>query len=144
MVTVSYEASDMSGTSARLKEGDELRLLDLLYGLMLPSGNDAGYLIAEYLGEVLSDRGVTRLDLPTSELGITSDLDLDDDTSEQSCASDTKYLHWNSYYSDSPIQYFIMEMNYYALEVMGLKNTMFDSPHGLNNYRNYSSAADLA
>ena len=59
IVTVSYEASDMSGTSARLKEGDELRLLDLLYGLMLPSGNDAGYLIAEYLGEVLSDRGVT-------------------------------------------------------------------------------------
>jgi len=25
-----------------------------------------------------------------------------------------------------------------------LKNSFFDSPHGLNNYRNYSSAADIA
>jgi serine-type D-Ala-D-Ala carboxypeptidase (penicillin-binding protein 5/6) len=29
------------GTSAYLKEGDVLTLRDLLYGLMLPSGNDA-------------------------------------------------------------------------------------------------------
>lgn len=36
----------MAGTSAELKENDVLTLLDLLFGLMLPSGNDAAVLIA--------------------------------------------------------------------------------------------------
>ena len=31
----------MGGTSAQLQAGDKLNIRDLLYGLMLPSGNDA-------------------------------------------------------------------------------------------------------
>jgi D-alanyl-D-alanine carboxypeptidase (penicillin-binding protein 5/6) len=42
----------MIGTTAYLRPGDEISLLDLLYGLMLPSGNDAAFAIAEYIGHI--------------------------------------------------------------------------------------------
>jgi len=35
-------------------------------------------------------------------------------------------------------------MNFLAIEELKLKNTFFDSPHGLGNHRNYSSAADIS
>lgn len=38
------------GTSMRLRVGEEHNLRTLLYGLMLPSGNDAANVIAEHLG----------------------------------------------------------------------------------------------
>lgn len=43
----------MIGTSAGLKPNYWITLHDLLYGVMLPSGNDAAYSVAEYLGFVL-------------------------------------------------------------------------------------------
>jgi D-alanyl-D-alanine carboxypeptidase len=36
ILTVSFTASKMIGTSARLKHGDKIKLIDLLFGLMLP------------------------------------------------------------------------------------------------------------
>lgn len=53
LVTVSRTAASMPGTSANLREGDQLALHDLFYGLMLPSGNDAAYALAEYFGGLL-------------------------------------------------------------------------------------------
>ena len=53
-ITVHREASDMEGTSANLRSGDELLVIDLLYGLLLPSGNDAGIALAQYFGKFLS------------------------------------------------------------------------------------------
>ena len=44
----------MNGTSADLKAGYWITLRDLLYGMMLPSGNDAAHSISEYLGFVLT------------------------------------------------------------------------------------------
>jgi len=38
--------NEYSGTSACLKCGDVLTVEDLLYGLMLPSGNDAAFALA--------------------------------------------------------------------------------------------------
>lgn len=43
----------LNGTSAKLPEGGYVKLNDLLYGTMLPSGNDAAYLLAEVLGLLL-------------------------------------------------------------------------------------------
>ena len=40
----------MIGTSANLKQDRWVSVQDLLYGTMLPSGNDAAYLLAEYIG----------------------------------------------------------------------------------------------
>jgi D-alanyl-D-alanine carboxypeptidase len=36
----------MTGTTANLKSGKWIRLYNLLYGAMLPSGNDAAYSLA--------------------------------------------------------------------------------------------------
>lgn len=45
-IKVTKKASETIGTTAELKYNDILNIEDLLYGLMLPSGNDAAVLIA--------------------------------------------------------------------------------------------------
>lgn len=49
-VTMSWEAASQPGSSMYLKEGDVFTVEDLLYGLMLNSGNDAAWALAEYVG----------------------------------------------------------------------------------------------
>ena len=44
----------MEGTSANLRTGEEILVIDLLYGLMLPSGNDAAIALAMFFGKFLS------------------------------------------------------------------------------------------
>ena len=44
----------MEGTSAHLRNGDKFYVIDLLYGLLLPSGNDAALALAQYFGKFLS------------------------------------------------------------------------------------------
>ncbi|GHO86260.1 D-alanyl-D-alanine carboxypeptidase family protein [Dictyobacter formicarum] len=41
------EVSENLGSSANLKAGDKVRMIDLLYGLLLPSGDDAAIAIAD-------------------------------------------------------------------------------------------------
>lgn len=53
LIRISKGSSALNGTSANLSEGTFIKLLDLIYGTMLPSGNDAAYLIAEVLGLLL-------------------------------------------------------------------------------------------
>lgn len=50
LVRVTDVAAKMTGTSANLKAGNWITLRDLLYGTMLPSGNDAAYTLAEVIG----------------------------------------------------------------------------------------------
>jgi len=45
--------SQCLGTSAYLKNGDVLTVKDLLYGLMLPSGNDAAFALAVKYWKIL-------------------------------------------------------------------------------------------
>ena len=48
--TISPKAVGVSGTSLYLRQGEVFTLRDLLYGLMLISGNDASVAIGEYVG----------------------------------------------------------------------------------------------
>lgn len=50
MVTVTSEAYGMEGSSIYLNLGEKISLKDLLYGLMLASGNDAAVAIAVHVG----------------------------------------------------------------------------------------------
>ncbi|WP_312474426.1 D-alanyl-D-alanine carboxypeptidase family protein [Neobacillus sp.] len=50
MVKVSEKATRAEGSSVYLKPGEKIQLNDLVYGLMLRSGNDAAVAIAEYIG----------------------------------------------------------------------------------------------
>lgn len=53
MIRVSSSAAEQSGTTADLKTGKYIHLYDLFYGAMLPSGNDAAFLLAEVFGLLL-------------------------------------------------------------------------------------------
>ena len=63
-VRITCSASKLIGTTADLRERTYLTLKDLLYGAMLPSGNDAAYTLAEYFGyfQTCCSKGV-QLDL---------------------------------------------------------------------------------
>ncbi|MFA7572150.1 MAG: D-alanyl-D-alanine carboxypeptidase family protein [Lutispora sp.] len=49
IVTISKKASIQEGSSIYLKEGEKIKLEDLLYAIMLRSGNDASVAVAEHL-----------------------------------------------------------------------------------------------
>lgn len=48
-VTVSYNADMAEGSSAYVEAGAQIKMKDLLYGLMLNSGNDAAIAVAEHI-----------------------------------------------------------------------------------------------
>ncbi|MFY3792821.1 D-alanyl-D-alanine carboxypeptidase family protein [Ureibacillus sp. MALMAid1270] len=49
-VTISHEAANAEGSAIYVEPGEKVKLETLLYGLMLRSGNDAAYAIAESVG----------------------------------------------------------------------------------------------
>jgi D-alanyl-D-alanine carboxypeptidase (penicillin-binding protein 5/6) len=49
VVTASSNAANTEGSSIYLEDGERLKLLDLLYGIMLISGNDATVAVAEHI-----------------------------------------------------------------------------------------------
>lgn len=53
-VQVSATAAKLPGTTSDLRLGDWISVRDLLYGLMLPSGNDAAQCLAEFFGRYLA------------------------------------------------------------------------------------------
>lgn len=92
-VTVSNKAGGTGGSRLGLKKGDKITINDLLYGLMLRSGNDAAVALAEHIGG--SKEGFAKL--------------MNDKASE-----------------------------------LGLKDTHFVTPHGLDDPEHYTTAYELA
>lgn len=56
---------------AGLKEGDNISVRDLLYGLMIPSGNDAACCLAEFMSGT-EEAFVQRMNARAAELGCTN------------------------------------------------------------------------
>jgi len=50
---VSGRASEIGGTSAFVKKAVRFSILDLLHGLLLPSGNDAALVLSEHFGRLI-------------------------------------------------------------------------------------------
>lgn len=50
VVTISSRAARIGGSTIKLKEGEKYKLEELLYGLLMKSGNDAAIAIAEHIG----------------------------------------------------------------------------------------------
>lgn len=79
-VAVSSSAASIGGSSASLVSGDEMTFLDALYCMMLPSGNDAAYAVAETAGEKMQGSGnnvekfVAAMNEYATELGCTRSL----------------------------------------------------------------------
>jgi D-alanyl-D-alanine carboxypeptidase (penicillin-binding protein 5/6) len=113
-VKVSRFAGNTGGSSARLRPGDEVKVSDLLYGLLLPSGNDAANALAEHFGK--------RFENP----------------------KDIRSIPWNVRSAGrSPAwMNFVAEMNREAKRLK-LVSTRFVNPHGLDTQYHYSTARDL-
>ena len=92
-VIVSKKAASTGGSRLGLKANDKITIRDLLYGLLLCSGNDAAVALAETAGGDISS--------------------------------------------------FSQMMNSKAKE-LGFKNTNFESPHGLDSDKHYTTAYELA
>lgn len=92
-VTVCAKAGGTGGSRLGLKRGDKASVRDLLYGLMLRSGNDAAVALAEHVG--------------------------------------------------GSVKEFAELMNEKASE-LGLTNTHFVTPHGLDDANHYTTALELA
>lgn len=92
-VEVSKKSAGTGGSRLGLKTGDKITIRDLLYGLMLCSGNDSAVALAETAG--------------------------------------------------GSIQGFSEMMNKKARD-LGLTNTNFESPHGLDSAEHYTTAYELA
>lgn len=106
LLMVSERAANARGTLANLQAGDTLSVEQLLYALMLPSGNDAGVVFAEHFG------GKQR-DLRYLDAGEAWPVPVGAD-------------------SEARVQRFVAEMNARARD-LGLARTFFDSPHGFES-----------
>lgn len=53
VITFSQAADETVGSSSALRAGEQVTVLELLYGLMLPSGNDAAVAFTEHFGKRL-------------------------------------------------------------------------------------------
>ncbi|GAB7386566.1 D-alanyl-D-alanine carboxypeptidase family protein [Bacillaceae bacterium] len=68
-VTVSRNAYGVEGSSIYLRRGEKLKLIDLLYGIMLRSGNDAAVAVAEHVGGSVEEF-VEMMNEKAKELGM--------------------------------------------------------------------------
>ncbi len=68
-VTIDAEAADEPGTRMGLARGQVLTVRDLLYGLLLPSGNDAAIALGAHIGGS-TDGFVAMMNQRKSELGL--------------------------------------------------------------------------
>ncbi|WP_078553197.1 D-alanyl-D-alanine carboxypeptidase family protein [Bacillus alkalicellulosilyticus] len=107
-VTVSNNASGTEGSSLYLKPGEKIKLKDLVYGLMLRSGNDSAVAIAEHVGGSL-DGFIYMMNEKAEEIGMTRTVfnnphGLDDHEDHYSTAYDmallTQYAMKNEVYRE--------------------------------------------
>lgn len=69
-VVISKKASEQEGSSMDLKEGEEVSVEELLYGLLILSGNDAAYALAEYDSDINTFAG--KMNDRAKKLGCTN------------------------------------------------------------------------
>jgi D-alanyl-D-alanine carboxypeptidase (penicillin-binding protein 5/6) len=80
-LAMSQAADDTPGSTAAVRAGERVTIRDMLYGLMLPSGNDASVALAEYFGPYFTrvpdvtltpvERFVREMNTTADELGMT-------------------------------------------------------------------------
>jgi D-alanyl-D-alanine carboxypeptidase len=105
-VTVGDEILKMYGTNIYVEVGEKLTVKDLLYGLMLRSGNDAAIVLATYVGGN-EENFVNLMNLKALEIGMNNTIfsnshGLDDENYNYSTAYDmallSRYAFQNSIY----------------------------------------------
>lgn len=71
IVEISSKAASTGGSRLKINKGDKITVRDLLYGLMLRSGNDAAVALAEYVGGSIESFAVL-MNKKAKEIGLES------------------------------------------------------------------------
>ena len=71
-VTISQNADSQEGSTAEVVAGDTVTLENLIYGMMLPSGNDAAMAVAEHFGSGNAQTFVDMMNAKAQELGMAN------------------------------------------------------------------------
>jgi microsomal dipeptidase-like Zn-dependent dipeptidase/beta-lactamase class A len=125
-VVFSENADSTIGSTAGLRAGEYVTLREALFGLLLPSGNDAAVAIAEFLGQQLP--AVTR---DAVSVSVSAEQGGADSAATPATPVD-----------DSPLVRFVAEMNRTARE-LGMQETSYRNPHGLTAEGHMTSVRDL-
>ncbi len=88
--------------------GEEFSVLELLYGLMLPSGNDAALVLANYIGDGVVDNFVDMMNRKAGQLGCSSThfvnphglYDANHYSTAYDLATITKYAYQKPFFSE--------------------------------------------
>lgn len=108
VVTVGDEVLKMYGSNIYIELGEKIKLKDLIYGLMLRSGNDAAVVIATYIGGT-EEKFVDAMNKKAKEIGMKNTIfnnshGLDEITQNKSTAYDmailSKYASQNKTYME--------------------------------------------
>ncbi len=96
VVTVGEEILTMYGSNIYIELGEEMKLIDLVYGLMLRSGNDASVVIAKHVGGT-EEKFVEMMNTKAQEIGMRNTIynnphGLDEMTQNKSTAYDMALL----------------------------------------------------
>lgn len=107
-VEVGEEVLKMYGSNIYIELGEKLTLLDLVYGLMLRSGNDAAIVIATYIGGS-EEEFVRMMNEKAKEIGMTNTVfnnshGLDEVTENKSTAYDMALLSSYAQHNDIYMQ----------------------------------------
>ena len=96
IVTITEDVNKAYGSGIYIKPGEQIKLIDLVYGLMLRSGNDAAITIAKYVGnneenfKNLMNQKAKEIGMKNTEFNNPSGLD--DDKGNYSTAYDMALL----------------------------------------------------
>lgn len=95
-VTVGKEVLTMYGSNIYIELGEKMKLMDLVYGLMLRSGNDAAIVIATFISGT-EEKFVEMMNKKAREIGMTNTVfnnshGLDEVTQNKSTAYDMALL----------------------------------------------------
>lgn len=128
MTTVSKRAVYTEGSSIYLQQGEKIKLEDLVYGLMLRSGNDAATAIAEHVGGSV-EGFVFLMNQKAAEIGMTHTVfanphGLDDHEEHYSTAYDMALL----------TRYTMMNPKFQ--EISGTKSYTLTRENGTHKWRN--------
>ena len=100
-ITVGDEVLSMYGTNIYVEVGEKMKLRDLLYGLLLRSGNDASVVIAKAVGGS-EEKFVELMNKKAKEIGMKNTIfrnshGLDEETENYSTAYDMALLSRYAY-----------------------------------------------
>ncbi len=148
---------ELSGTGSSVAEfevGETFTGLNMLYLMMVPSGNNAALALAKYVDQLYAEGKLdgSQSTADSGEAGSSTDdpeaASGEESSSAAQTAGDEGYVapaYGEEGFDGSDYtgrSYFVQLMNEKAAE-LGCTNTHFTNPHGLHNENHYSTARDM-